>query len=117
MSDLLDTGALLHALHFAAEKHRDQRRKGLGQHPYINIEAARNSSGMGHPDRPMNREWHEFGHAVMVEAFGNRFPWNVGNTNHAGYTNPSSTDSLTEGFADFWSAIILMAWSARSFDK
>jgi GTP diphosphokinase / guanosine-3',5'-bis(diphosphate) 3'-diphosphatase len=30
------SGSLLHALAFAAEKHRDQRRKGAGQAPYIN---------------------------------------------------------------------------------
>lgn len=35
MSGLL-TGRLLAAIHFAAQKHRDQRRKGAEQAPYIN---------------------------------------------------------------------------------
>src|SRR2546427_5608742 len=45
-AELMDTSPsivpLLHALHFAAGKHRDQRRKGAEASPYINhlIEAA-----------------------------------------------------------------------------
>lgn len=34
--DLLHTGNLLGAIHFAAQKHRDQRRKNPGRTPYIN---------------------------------------------------------------------------------
>lgn len=36
MSTIETTTAVLHALHFAAEKHRDQRRKGAEAAPYIN---------------------------------------------------------------------------------
>ncbi len=38
MTDHFDesTGLLLKAIHFAADKHRDQRRKGAGHAPYIN---------------------------------------------------------------------------------
>ena len=35
-ASLTDTNLLLKALHFAADKHRDQRRKGAGAIPYIN---------------------------------------------------------------------------------
>ena len=33
---LSDMGRLLHAAHFSADKHRDQRRKGIRNTPYIN---------------------------------------------------------------------------------
>lgn len=36
MTDRAPTSALLEALHFAADKHRDQRRKGEDASPYIN---------------------------------------------------------------------------------
>lgn len=36
MDDLASTTAMLKALHFAADKHRDQRRKDVGASPYIN---------------------------------------------------------------------------------
>jgi GTP diphosphokinase / guanosine-3',5'-bis(diphosphate) 3'-diphosphatase len=36
MSELTKVGLLLAALHFAADKHRDQRRKGAHKAPYIN---------------------------------------------------------------------------------
>ncbi|NNL66093.1 MAG: phosphohydrolase, partial [Myxococcales bacterium] len=32
----MNAGELLAALHFAADKHRDQRRKGADKSPYIN---------------------------------------------------------------------------------
>jgi len=48
---------------------------------------------------------HEIGHAVMADAFSNLFPYDPANTNHAGYMNPSTTDSWTEGFATFFSLL------------
>lgn len=54
-----DTGLVLKALYFAAEKHRDQRRKGAEASPYIN-----------HPIGLANVLWHEGGvtDAVVIAA-------------------------------------------------
>jgi guanosine-3',5'-bis(diphosphate) 3'-pyrophosphohydrolase len=54
-----DTGLVLKALAFAAEKHRDQRRKGIEASPYIN-----------HPIDLANKLWHVGGvsDAVVIAA-------------------------------------------------
>ncbi len=54
-----DTGLVLKALSFAAEKHRDQRRKGIEASPYIN-----------HPIMLANVLWHVGGvsDAVVIAA-------------------------------------------------
>ena len=55
------------------------------------------------PDRPMNREWHEFAHHVQYSMYG-RWPSGrnlAGTRNHNGYGNPSTADSFLEGFAEF----------------
>lgn len=57
-------------------------------------------------DWPDNREYHEFGHYVMATAF-NGMPNHPGDRNHVGYANPSSTDSWTEGFAEFWASMVV----------
>ena len=57
-------------------------------------------------DRPVNGEYHEFGHAVMADAFGNLMPGRPDHQNHAGYANPSSTDSWTEGFAEWFAVMV-----------
>ena len=65
----------------------------------------RNGSGMA----PVNGEWHEFAHH-LEDAFidpGLSCP----GLNHLGYPNPSSCDSLSEGFAAF-----LAAWANGSPD-
>ncbi|MFC2162259.1 VOC family protein [Candidatus Altiarchaeota archaeon] len=79
-------------------------------------------------DRPMNREWHEFGHHAMFSQYG-KMPDSEGDTgnytpdtdpddplaaieatvvseNHGGYLNPSTDDSYVEGFAEFGSLMI-----------
>lgn len=57
--ELDDTGLVLKAMFFAAEKHRDQRRKGAEASPYIN-----------HPIALANVLWHEGGvtDAVVIAA-------------------------------------------------
>jgi len=56
---------------------------------------------------PDNREYHELGHAILADAFGNAMPNHPEDVNHAGYfENPSSTDSWTEGFAEWFSAMV-----------
>ncbi|MBU1866448.1 MAG: hypothetical protein KKE89_08545 [Actinobacteria bacterium] len=54
-------------------------------------------------ERPFNGEYHEFGHALMADAFGGFMPNVPDSVNHAGYANPTSTDSWTEGFAEWFS--------------
>lgn len=56
--------------------------------------------------RPDNREWHEFGHHFMADAFGNLMPRVLPRVNHDGYKNPTTSDSWTEGFAEFFSLLI-----------
>lgn len=58
------------------------------------------------PHRPMNREWHELAHHAMFSRYG-RWPELCETCiNHAGYLNPSTADSLIEGFAEFMSSAI-----------
>lgn len=67
-------------------------------------------SGVSDSDRPMNREWHEFGHHAMFSTYG-KWPHAPEGSypkeeNHAGYINPSTSDSFVEGFAEFGSMMI-----------
>ncbi|NOZ06705.1 MAG: hypothetical protein GXP41_10210 [Chloroflexi bacterium] len=75
-----------------------------GVDPHINI--ATTSSLIADGNRPDNREWHEFGHHVMADTLNNQFPDDPANNNHGGYPNPSTTDSWTEGFAEFYSMMV-----------
>ncbi len=64
------------------------------------------SSNRNTPDRPDNREWHEFGHHVQADAFANLLPKDPANVAHAGYVNASTTDSWAEGFAEFYAMLV-----------
>ncbi len=78
-----------------------------GADPYINIQALNGTSDITDGNRPDNREWHEFGHHVMADTFGNRMPDNAADfRNHWGFGNASTTDSWTEGFAEFYSLLV-----------
>ncbi len=74
-------------------------------------------SPYNHPNRPMNREWHEFSHLAMEAIYG-EFPEGYTDLelsvfkddndikttyrkNHAGFKNNSTADSYLEGFAEF----------------
>jgi len=55
--------------------------------------------------------FHEYAHHVMYCIYGRKFPAPPAGTtskeyNHGGFVNPSTSDSLVEGFADFMSAVI-----------
>lgn len=74
---------------------------------YIDRSDSSNSS----TDRPMNREWHEFGHHVQYCTYGESWPapdstLRPNEENHAGFINPSTSDSFVEGFAEFGSLMI-----------
>jgi hypothetical protein len=59
-------------------------------------------------DRPDNREYHEFMHALMYDVY-NAWPEGgllPGTKNHDGYLNPSTADSYMEGFAEFMAMVI-----------
>jgi hypothetical protein len=80
----------------------------------INIAAAASDALNG--NAPDNREWHEFGHHVMADMLGNVMPDNqVGcpqplpaefSCNHFGFANLNTSDSWTEGFAEFYSMLV-----------
>ena len=60
------------------------------------------------PNRPKNREYHEFAHHLMYAEYGG---WpsdrNLPNTkNHDGFLNPSTADSYMEGFAEFMAMVM-----------
>jgi Ca2+-binding EF-hand superfamily protein len=63
-----------------------------------------------HPARPVNREYHEFSHYVMHALYGGKWPApvnpSVSEVNHGGYTNPSTSDSFVEGFAELMSILM-----------
>jgi hypothetical protein len=54
-------------------------------------------SNYNNKDKPDNREWHEFAHHMMVDAYG-AFPVTVG-VNHGMFANADTADSWLEGFA------------------
>jgi hypothetical protein len=58
------------------------------------------------PDRPVNREWHEIGHQVMADLFGNALP--VGNRPQyqGGPDGASTSGSWVEGWAEFWAMAV-----------
>jgi len=74
--------------------------------PFIAF-GVRSSDHDRNPDHPVNREYHEFGHALLADAFDNRMPRVTGfGSNHGGlYRNASSNDSFNEGFAEFFAAM------------
>ncbi len=75
----------------------------------ISIEDSRIHS----PNRPMNREWHEFGH-FLHDALSSGLP-EMGDedANHGGFSNSCSSDSLTEGIAILTSLVILRQLKMR----
>ena len=84
------------------------RTKGAyhGHDPHIGIVFSPRTSRFTNPESPTNREWHEFGHHIMNKTYGYTVCCNV--KNHGGYyTNPDSSDSYTEGFAEFMSMMML----------
>lgn len=80
---------------------------------YLRTDATMEISGNGNKsmrsdgNSPDNREYHEFGHHVMADSaiggenkYANRI---AGEKNHDGIKNGRSVDSVTEGFAEFFS--------------
>lgn len=72
--------------------------------PYIAFAPA--NSAITSPNRPDNREYHEFGHYVLATAFNGNPERAAGDVNHSGYGNASSSDSWSEGFAEFWASMV-----------
>ncbi|MCL1593687.1 MAG: hypothetical protein M3132_04965 [Actinomycetia bacterium] len=59
------------------------------------------------PGWPKNREYHEFGHHFLADAFANKAPKPTERVNHGGYyVNPSSSDSWVEAFAEFFAVMV-----------
>lgn len=52
-----------------------------------------------------NRESHEFGHAMMNVVLGGGWVGRNG-ANHNGYLNADTSDSLSEGFAEYWAMLV-----------
>ena len=77
---------------------------------FINVQAAGGKSAAAIWESPNNREYHEFGHHVHADATmggSNTFPdYQGGDTNHGGVNNKDSTDSVVEGFAEFFSILV-----------
>lgn len=65
------------------------------------------SSELGYRGTPDNREYHEFGHAFFADVGNDEIPVEAGDLNHGGYyRNQKTTDSLIEGFAEFYSVMV-----------
>jgi hypothetical protein len=77
----------------------------LTKNRLTHIELGTSTSDYGQWDKPRNREWHEFGHHVMADAYGNQMPYR-GEVNHAGYKNAHTTDSWCEGWAEFYACLV-----------
>lgn len=83
-------------------------KKTLYSPPNAQILISADDAGYGSTDRPDNREYHEFSHALMFDEYSG---WpadrNLPNTtNHDGLLNPSTADSYLEGFAEFIPMVI-----------
>lgn len=78
----------------------------------IHIQDAWGESSWDDRERPDNTDWHEFGHALMKASdIGHQNGWpkshhGILSWNHLGRANPSTTDSWTEGFATWFSAVL-----------
>ncbi len=69
------------------------------------IETADSSPPWG-GNKPDNSIWHEMGHYWWLQIYARFVPGIPGpDTNHGGYDNGSTTDSLQEGFAEFTSCL------------
>ncbi|MGA1864330.1 MAG: thrombospondin type 3 repeat-containing protein [bacterium] len=72
-----------------------------------------NNSYFESGNRPDNREWHEFSHHIMADSLiagDNDMPQrHFGDENHGGYANHCTSDSWTEGFAEYNSCLIAEA--------
>lgn len=57
-------------------------------------------------DAPWNREYHEYGHHVATDSRlgGEDRGLRTGGSNHGGLANADSSDSMSEGFAEFFGA-------------
>jgi parallel beta-helix repeat protein len=89
------------AWHPAASTHYSGATSTIG----INIPDSPVRSG----NRPMNREWHEFGHHVMKDSLiagDNLSPPNAALQNHMGYANINTQDSWSEGFGELYSLLL-----------
>ncbi|NQT87391.1 hypothetical protein HQ560_11540, partial [bacterium] len=74
------------------------------------VSRAGNKSLASALDSPDNREHHEFGHHVQTDAtMGGANAMDMlaqGDDNHRGVNNSNSLDSVTEGFAEFYSMMV-----------
>lgn len=73
---------------------------GAGPAPVL-IEISPKYSDFGRAAAP-DTVMHEFGHHVMADAYDNAIPYAAGDTFHAGFSNPTTSDSWVEGFATFY---------------
>lgn len=66
--------------------------------------------GFYNPNRPDNREWHEFSHHIMADSQiggdDTSLQRHNGDSNHGGYQNHCTSDSFSEGFAEYNSGLI-----------
>jgi len=68
--------------------------------PIIYLPDTEDASGtMASPD---NHAYHEYGHHQMAASMGQKLPSNPSDREGLGYSNPSSTDSWVQGFAEFF---------------
>ena len=65
------------------------------------------TSSEAQPDAPINREYHELGHYLQSDMYysSSIYGPNRG-SNHGGYANDGTNDSLTEGFASFVAMLV-----------
>lgn len=83
--------------------------------PYIALQPSASALRQGRYDDTL---YHEFGHHVMTDAFGDLLPAEGGDENHGGYyVNRASTDSWVEGFANFFAAMVAKHADRRLFGE
>lgn len=77
----------------AGDSDRDTRDGDGGARPY-------------NGNKPDNSIWHELGHYWWNQIYGGSRVLADGDVTHGGYLNSSTTDSLSEGFAEFTSLLV-----------
>ena len=94
-----DTGAKVTVYTFADNTETSAY---LNNNIFIGVADSAYSNRDGAGQAPVNGEWHEFAHHLDDAFIHQGLPCH--DTNHGGYANPTTCDSLIEGFAMFLAA-------------
>ncbi len=97
------------AVDAGASAHYDRQKRTIHIKPDPSGFDYRKNTDIGHSIHAV--DWHEFAHDLYDRTIGIQV--NAGDVNHGGVANATSSDSLSEGFADFWAMALGEVWKAN----